>query len=153
MFNPYGWYYPVPLLFLTHGWVSFLRTNMELHSHWERLWQKCLCTRGSSPSLFCCVMPLLAHPPLLWVAWPQIPASAWSAHLGTKQNRSYFGEDMPVYQDPQAGTGTWLGKHSGCFKVIVIAYCGFLFCLQEIIKLMIPFPGKPRNSINFTDSS
>lgn len=48
---------------------------------------------------------------------------------------------------------TRLGKHSGCFKVTVIAYCAFLFCPQEIIKLMIPFPGKSRNSINFSDSS
>lgn len=48
---------------------------------------------------------------------------------------------------------TRLGKHSGCFKVTIIAYCAFLFCPQEIIKLMIPFPGKSRNSINFSDSS
>lgn len=65
MFNPCRWQYPVLLLFLTHGWVSFLRPNPKLRRHHERLWQCWALYQAAVPSLSHCVTSVGAAEPAM----------------------------------------------------------------------------------------
>lgn len=141
-----------------HAWVSaFVETKHGTPQPPAELWEHLPLHEAAAPSVLCCVLPLqeAVGSTVLWFAVSGRSRCLFTSTFKKKAKHLLFeGRHACIPGNPgNAMADTRLGKHSGCFKVTVIAYCAFLFCPQEIIKLMIPFPGKSRNSINFSDSS